>query len=125
MQQHPEQDGPEDQSDASLDALLPTLEETPPPPEPMPSCAASSSSGVEASTSRPTRNRKPAKPRAALHAAIVSDKAYDEDLPTIHAAFAAGITIQNGQYHDSLPDAPKNWKQMLAHPEHAGFEAAA
>jgi hypothetical protein len=36
----------------------------------------------------------------------------------MHAAFAAGITTQGGLHRDSLLDAPKNWKQMLVHPEH-------
>jgi hypothetical protein len=87
------------------------------------------------SSSRPVRNRKPAKVRAALHSALI-EQAYDNGMPVLHSAFAAALVLQatytagpikapTGPHRDSLQGAPKNWKQLQNHSEQEGFMTAA
>jgi transposase InsO family protein len=118
-------------SSASTDPSTTTSSSTPTDPS-----TATDSSTSTYTSSRPIRNRKAAKPRAALHTAVVEHEVYDDAMPALHSAFAAALALQAtytagpinapaGPHRDSLPEAPRNWKQLQDHPERSGFLAAA
>jgi hypothetical protein len=117
-------------TDASLSRYV--TPETEPQPQPQPQqrhAQASRDINLEISESNIITGPRQRKPRnQAYHAALEQP----QEIPGYHAAFAAGTCLKIDPLipipkvmQSQLPPPPKGWKEMLKHPHHLGFRAAA